>query len=79
MLNQDEPSQKLTSNSPVPLFHLTIDNLGFLTNGNAQRVIWVPAHLRASYSDRIYARANTVVIGGRSGAITFIRFNPDSC
>ena len=60
---------------PVPLFSLTIDDMGFLINGHGQQVIWVPGHLRGN---EIRVRANTVVIGGYSGAMTFIRFDPDS-
>ena len=60
---------------PVPLFQLRIDDMGFLINGNKQQVIWVPAHLRGN---EIKIQANTVVIGGSNGAMTFIRFDPDS-
>lgn len=63
-LTQDEQSQKFA-----------IDNMGFLINGYERRVIWIPAHLRG-YT--IVAHANNVVIGGRSGAMTLIRFNHDS-
>ena len=60
---------------PVPLFLLTIDDMGFLINGYGQQLIWVPAHLRGG---EIEVQANNVVIGGDNGAMTFIRFDPDS-
>ena len=71
--SQDDPSQKSTNNPSVPLFGLAIDDMGFLINGFAQQVIWVPAHLRGR---TIAVRRNTVVIGGHNGAVTFIRFDP---
>ena len=71
--NQNEPSQKLTNNPSVPLFGLAIDEMGFLINGDAQQIIWVPAHLRGG---TITVHRNIVVIGGANGAVTFIRFDP---
>ena len=60
---QNEPSHNLTINPSVPLFGLAIDDMGFLINGDAQQVIWVPAHLRGdALSD--------------NGAVTFIHFDP---
>ena len=69
-------SQKLTNNPSVPLFRLAIDDIvvGFLINGDAQQVIWVPAHLRG---DALSVHRNIVVIGGDNGALTFIRFDSD--
>ena len=72
---QDEPSQKLTKNPSVPLFGLAIDDMGFLINGDAQQIIWVPAHLRGG---TITVHRDVVVIGGYNGAVTFIRFDPYS-
>ena len=69
----DGPSQKLNNNPSVPLFGLAIDDMGFLINGFAQQVIWVPAHLRG---DALSVHRNIVVIGGGNGAVTFIRFDP---
>ena len=69
---QHEPSH---SNSPVFLFRLGIDDMGFLITGDKQQVIWIPAHLRG---DEIRFHANTVVIGGCNGSVTIIRFNSDS-
>lgn len=60
----------------VSLSRLTIDDTGFLINGEGRQLIWVPAHLRG---DRIAVHLSscTVVIAGTNGAVTFIYFLPD--
>lgn len=65
----------MTRDPPVPLFQLTIDDTGFLINGDEQRIIWVPAHLRG---DKVDVHGKTVAIGGYIGSMTFIRFGPGS-
>jgi hypothetical protein len=48
--------------------HLQIDTSGFLRNGET-RLLWLPVTLRG-YA--IATRPPVIVIGGRSGTVTFI-------
>ena len=58
----------------VSLTKLTIDDTGFLINGDGHRLIWIPAHLRGN-KIFVHLSTPTVVIGGDSGAITIIHFS----
>ena len=49
--------------------YVSIDGFGFL-HYHGKRWLWVPTHLRG---DIIIASHGTVVIGGRGGAMTFVK------
>jgi len=67
----------LSTKTPVSRYHLTMDDTGFLINGDGHQLIWIPAHLRGT-EIAVYISTRTVVIGGPTGAVTIIRFLCDS-
>ena len=69
----DEPNLPI-ANSPTrelwpPAPHLQFDEEGFLRHAST-RLLWMPVSLRGT----IDVHQSSVVIGGRSGAVTFLRW-----
>jgi hypothetical protein len=62
---------------PVSLFQVFLNDTGFLINGDGQRLVWIPAHLRGE-KIAVHTSTRTVVIGGSNGDVTIIRFLCDS-
>jgi hypothetical protein len=67
----------LYTKAHVSLFRLSLDNTGFLINGDGHQLIWIPTHLRGE-EIAVDTNSCTVAIAGSSGAITIIRFLRDS-
>jgi hypothetical protein len=50
-------------------YHFHLDDMGFLRDFDGKILIWVPQHLRG---EQVVSFASGVVIGGDSGAMTFV-------